>query len=387
MFPTMSLRKRPRRAAVATSLLLILLLALLAQKIQAADGEGTVSSQGTWLAPGVEEMPWLPMGPFVRLGDGSLLTVDTASSSMHSRDGGKTWIFRPVFADPARYAIRIERAILRTPKGAVILAFANDKEKAHWNWNKAISDSPDARLPTYAVRSPDDGNTWETPQKLHDDWTGAIRDMIRTRDGTIVFTSMMMRHGPGRHTVVTYASTDEGRTWQRSNVIDRGGVGHHGGVTEATIEQLHDGRIWLLMRTNWKTFWEAYSRDEGLTWTSIGPTKIDASSAPGLLTRLQSGRLMLVWNRYYPEGQTSFPLSGGDNQWSEVPVSNHRLELAIMFSGDEGNNWTEPVVIARNRKGRIAYPYVFEARPGEVWLTTMQGGLRVRLHEKDFVDH
>jgi hypothetical protein len=239
-------------------------------------------------------------------------------------------------------------------------------------------------LPTYAVRSPDDGKTWETPQKLHDDWTGAIRDMIQTQDGTVVFTSMMMRHNPGHHSVVTYSSPDEGKSWRRSNVIDCGGVGHHAGVTEATIEQLEDGRIWMLMRTNWKTFWEAYSNDGGVFWSWIGPTEIDASSAPGMLQRLQSGRLVLVWNRYFPEGQTSFPLSGGDNQWSEIPVSNHRLELSVMFSDDEGRTWTEPLVLAKNKKGWISYPYLFEAQPGELWLTTMQGGLRARFREEDF---
>ena len=382
MFQVTCFKCNLRLAATAMSVLLIVPPG---PNIHAATGEGTTSSKGTWLASGVEELPELPMGPFVPLGDGSILTVDTASSAMVSRDEGKTWESRPIFADTAKYAVRPERALLRTPSGVIILAFSNDKEKAAWNWDEAISDSPGARLPTYAVRSPDDGKTWETPQKLHDDWTGAIRDMIQTRDGTIVFTSMMMQHAPGRHSVVTYSSADEGKTWRRSNVIDRGGIGHHAGVTEATIEQLRDGRIWMLMRTNWKTFWEAYSSDEGVTWTSIGPARIDASSAPGLLGRLQSGRLILVWNRYYPEGQTSFPLSGGDNQWSEVPVSNHRLELTIMFSDDDGKTWTDPVVIARNKKGWIAYPYLFEARPGELWITTMQGGLRARLHEKDFV--
>jgi hypothetical protein len=109
-------------------------------------------------------------------------------------------------ADTDEYAIRPERALLRTPSGVVIPAFANDKEKANWNWDKAISDSPGARLPTYAVRSPD----------------------------------------------------------------------------------------------------------------------------------------------------------------------------------DDGKTWTDPVVIARNKKGWTAYPYLFEARPGELWITTRQGGLRARLHEEDF---
>jgi hypothetical protein len=56
-----------------------------------------------------------------------------------------------------------------------------------------------------------------------------------------------------------------------------------------------------------------------------------------------------------------------------------------MFSGDDGKTWSEPVVIARSKKGWIAYPYVFETSPGELWITTMQGGLRVKLNERDFV--
>jgi len=339
-----------------------------------------------WLESRVTEMPGLPFGPFVRLRDGGILTVGPrGDSAAVSADEGKTWQYHPIFADAAKFTVRIERALISTRSGAVILAFMNEKERANWKWDPKISDSPGAQLPTYAVRSTDGGKTWEAPQKLHDDWTGAIRDIIQTKSGNVVFTSMMLRHNPGRHTVLTYVSQDDGKTWARSNVIDQGGAGHHGGVTEATIEELRDGRIWMLIRTNWKTFWEAYSKDGGLTWDNIGPTKIDASSAPGMLKRLGSGRLILIWNRYFPEGKTEFPLSGGDKQWSEVPVSNHRLELSVMFSDDDGKTWTSPVVIARTKAGWLAYPYLFEARPGELWITTMQGGLRAKLKEQEFV--
>ncbi len=337
----------------------------------------------TWYERRVTAMPGLPMGPFTRLADGGILTVDTAHNLLLSNDEGRTWASRP-FLDAEKFAVRPERALMRTRSGTVILAFMNDKEKRGWTWDANTSDAPDARIQTYVIRSADGGRTWEPPQPLHDDWTGAIRDIIQTRDGTVVFTTMKMQHNPGRHSVLTYRSTDDGRSWQPSNVIDRGGIGHHAGVTEATLEELRDGRIWKLLRTNWKVFWQAFSRDEGLTWQDVGPTGIDASSAPGLLKRLASGRLILIWNRYFPEGQSSFPLSGGDNQWSEVPVSNHRLELSIKFSNDDGRTWTDPVVIARIKKGSLAYPYLFEARPGELWITTMQGGLRVKLHERDF---
>ena len=376
--------------------LLLYALATSALIAQSQPQKGKITARGAWIPDKVEDMPGMKLGPFVRLGDGSILTVDGTSCYV-SKDEGKTWSERPIFADPSKYEIRPERALIRTRSGVVILAFANDKERANWNWNTEISDSPGAKLPTYIVRSPDDGKTWETPQKLHDDWTGAIRDIIETRDGNVVFTSMMMRHNPGRHAVVTYTTRDQGKTWIRSNVIDLGGIGHHAGVTEATLEQLRDGRLWLLMRTNWGKLWQAYSQDEGVTWTSFKPTNIAASSAPGLVKRLKSGRLVLIWNRPFPEGKTEFPLTGGDGVWSEVPVSNHRCELSIMFSDDDGKTWTEPAVIARCTDrmpamkpvggGRdISYPYLFEGKPGELWITIWRGEQRIKLYEKDFVN-
>ena len=95
---------------------------------------------------------------------------------------------------------------------------------------------------------------------------------------------------------------------------------------------------------------------------------------------------MLFWNRPLPEGAASYPKIGGDKQWSEVPVSNHRGELAMAFSSDDGAHWTSPVVVARQPGQSLAYPYLFEFEPGVLWLTTMQGGVRLRLREADFVN-
>ncbi|MBN8626045.1 MAG: exo-alpha-sialidase [Planctomycetes bacterium] len=82
----------------------------------------------------------------------------------------------------------------------------------------------------------------------------------------------------------------------------------------------------------------------------------------------------------FPEGQTTYELRGGDNEWSEVPVSNHRGELSVAFSEDDGKTWSKPVVVAGNGKS-LAYPYFFEQRPGHLWLTTMQGGVRIEFDE------
>lgn len=347
--------------------------------------------------PQAEHLEGLPMGPFAILPDDSLMTVedtDKAVNALISSDDGRSWSKFPIFQEPMKYTIRPERALVCTREGTVILAFMNDAERAGWKWNPESRDSPDAQLPTYSVRSLDGGQSWETPQKLHSEWTGAIRDAIQTRDGTVVFTSQMLLHNPGRHATVTYASNDEGKTWQRSNIIDLGGIGHHDGATEASLVERNDGSLWMLLRTNWGRLWQAESQNVGEYWHPIGPTTLDSATAPAILERLQSGRIFVAWNRYYWEGTDAFPKYGGDNQATGTVTSNNRQELSVACSDDDGKTWTEPVVVATvvpNADGtyprkEVSYPYVFERRPGEIWLTTWRGpGLRVKIFERDFV--
>jgi hypothetical protein len=67
-----------------------------------------------------------------------------------------------------------------------------------------------------------------------------------------------------------------------------------------------------------------------------------------------------------------------------VPVSNHRAELAIAFSEDEGKTWSKPTILARQEGKWLAYPYLFEIEPGRLWITTMQGPVRIEAREGDF---
>ncbi|OGV70672.1 MAG: hypothetical protein A2269_05015 [Lentisphaerae bacterium RIFOXYA12_FULL_60_10] len=342
------------------------------------------------LKPGAKPDPvWAPFdlpGPLVRLPGGTLMTVGR-TGVMTSRDRGRKWTEHPLFTygpNDKEYKISNERVLFRTAKGTLILSFLNLNERV-WLWRNELKDAlPGTRCPNYITRSTDNGRTWQTPVMLHEDWTGELRNIIQTRSGRIVLSSMKFLHNPGRHSVLTYSSGDDGQTWTPSHLIDLGGCGHHGGVTEATIEELTDGRLLMLLRTNWGRFWQAFSEDEGQSWRDIGPTAIDASSAPGLLKRLASGRLLLIWNRQYPEGKPSFPRSGGDGIWSEVPVSNHREELSIAFSEDDGATFSDPVVIARRKNAWLSYPRVLEYSRGLLWLTTMQGPVRAAFRESDF---
>jgi hypothetical protein len=336
--------------------------------------------------PAVRPLPFALQGPFARCADGRLVTVD-GQDLLVSSDQGATWARQPLFRygpQDKECKVSNERALLCTASGTLLLSFLNLNEKV-WSWRDDLKDTlPGSRLPHCAVRSLDGGQTWRDLQVLHEDWTGDVRTMIALRSGRIVLSSMRLQHNPGRHSVLTYSSADEGATWTASNIIDLGGCGHHGGVTEATVEELRDGRLWLLLRTNWMRFWQAFSDDGGLSWREIGPSPIPASSAPGQLRRLASGRLVLLWNRPFPEGTDTYPLTGGDGLWSEVPVSNHRAELSLSLSADDGQTWGTPAVIARRQDTWLAYPRIFEAEPGVLWISTMQGNLCACLNEADF---
>jgi hypothetical protein len=213
-------------------------------------------------------------------------------------------------------------------------------------------------------------------------YCGAIQDMIQTRGGHVVVPVQPLLYDKARHATQPYVSTDNGKTWKKGQLLDIGGRGHHDGAIEGTVAELRDGPLWMLLRSNLDYLLSTTSADNGLTWTKMEPSGIAASSAPAMLERLESGRLVLVWNQLYPEGKDSYKRRSG--QYSQRPASWHRAELSIAFSGDDGKTWSKPVVIARKPKSWLSYPNVFERRPGELWITTLQGGLRAKIKESDF---
>jgi len=336
----------------------------------------TIVTQAEWNHPQTQKLSHQHLGPFLKLSNGNLLAPD-AKQSLISKDAGKTWNAKPLYTTPDKFHTSQERAIIKTRKGTIILAFMNLAErKFHWDDKKGGPQS-DCYLPAYIVRSTDEGQTWLPPQIIQDhSWCGAIRSMIQTKSGRIIVAVSKAIANPGRHVMLTYYSDDEGATWNHSNMIDLGGSGDHDGAMEGTIVELKDGRIYSLIRTKFGRFWEAFSTDEGASWRTIRPSQIPASSSPAILQRLESGRIVVLWNRFRdPERKQG-----------------RREELSIAFSDDECKTWSEPMIIARDltpagkkRENRVSYPYVTEVVPGELWITTMQGPVRLSLKEADFL--
>lgn len=323
------------------------------------------------LHPKAAKLPFTHQGPFVTTADGGALCID-AKNALRSTDEGRTWSSMPLFAEAAKYSVSSERALLRTREGVIISAWMNSaerKEPKGWHWGEPGVDWKAFVLPTYSCRSTDDGKTWEKPVLLSTPWCGCIHSMIQMKSGRIVLVGQEIIP-QWRHATVMWASDDLGKSWQRGDTLDYGvGTHDHAGSLEGTVIERKDGSLYLLLRTESGFLWEATSRD-GLKWTGLQTTKIASVTCCPQLNRLSDGRIALLWNappRHDPKSGSS------------------RVELSLAFSDDEAATWSKPVIVAANYVpgGRVSYPYLYERKPGELWITTMQGGLRMKINTAD----
>lgn len=323
------------------------------------------------LHPKAAPLPTQQQGPFVTTGDGGILLIDE-QNAQRSSDEGKTWTSTPLFRDAKKFKVSAERALLRTRDGVVISAWMNMVEMSSpkgWKWGEAGVNWRDFVLPIYVMRSLDDGKTWEEPILINKPWCGCIHSIIETKSGRIVLVGQEIIP-EWRHATTMFVSDDKGKTWQRSNSLDYGlGMHDHAGSLEGTVVERKDGSLYLLLRTEKGFLWEATSAD-GLKWEGLKQTEISSVTCCPQLMRIADGRIALLWNkapRHDARSRTS------------------REELFLAFSTDECATWSKPVVVAGNygNRARVSYPYLYERKPGEFWITTMQGGLRMKVNAAD----
>ncbi|MCC6415574.1 MAG: exo-alpha-sialidase [Opitutaceae bacterium] len=326
------------------------------------------------LHPAARVLPFRHQGPFTTRKDGGILCFDAASSHV-SHDDGATWTSHPFVADSQRFKPSTETALLRTRAGTVIAAWINLAEKqfaAGWQWGGGPEVFAQWILPLYISRSRDEGVTWEAPLLINRPWCGCVHSIIQTRTGRVVLVGQEIIPA-WRHATVMFLSDDDGLTWQRSNVLDIGsGMHDHAGACEGTVIERHDGSLYLLVRNETGFLHESVSDDDGSTWSELQPTAITTVKCCPQLTTLTDGTVALLWNpppRYDPA----------------EPVT--RDELALAFSRDDGRTWSQPVIVAADYSRvralpehiRASYPYLYEHRPGELWITTMYGDVRIKL--------
>ena len=102
-----------------------------------------------------------------------------------------------------------------------------------------------------------------------------------------------------------YYSDDNGQTWQRNEdgelfiLLDYGANSH--AVWEPTVCEVQAGKLLMMVRCRLGRLFQAWSYDNGQTWTPLQPTQLAASPAPAYISTLPNGHLLCVFTQQSPE--------------------------------------------------------------------------------------
>ncbi len=143
-----------------------------------------------------------------------------------------------------------------------------------------------------------------------------------------------------------YVSLDEGKTFEYCGGAD----GEKRGFDEHMVVELTDGRLWMLTRTSYGVG-QAFSEDQGRTWTPIEPSGHTGPNSRIFIRRLKSGRILLI-NHVNPTYQTN------PKSW------NARNNLMAMLSEDDGKTWRGGLML--DTRDQVSYPDGTEDDEGRI---------------------
>lgn len=242
-----------------------------------------------------------------------------------SSDGGRTWGLHRVLVEPGAADINVySPSLLRLADGSILFCFMR--------YHRAPSTATSPPATAFAWRSTDEGRTFQPLGELWRSLPYALcSDTLRLlKSGRLLIpvcrdTGVL---GKGDHweSGVSY-SDDGGKSW----AFGKGWVDlPRRGAMEPHAEELADGRLWMVFRTQLGKVFRAESRDGGGSWAAAVPMPQESpESCPNLIRLPASRELLLIWNaaRYDPGWASHF---------------GKRTPLSVAISSDDGKSWSLP---------------------------------------------
>ena len=413
-----------RRSAFKSGLIVALMSVMVVVANRAAERTGTVAETGPkdpdvpMTRPGemlaVHETKFFHSSTFVQLEGGRILHTDGKVFTT-SDDGGITWsqpfTRKDVQGNPVVGSV--EPSLVKLSGRGIGLAARMSDPKA--------GDPYEVRRSTHMVfwRSEDGGETWQPPVRITPVGvtSASYQDvLLRTSSGRLVlpvFHYFGQLTGPrdlplpgngvlmngqwvpaGDHSydprfsaVYVCYSDDDGRTWKRNRdgelMILNEWNANFNPVNESSVAEVAPGRLLMVMRNGMGRLFQAWSTDNGETWTRPQPTALASSNAPAQIRKLPNGHLLMVWNQESEEEiKRGFVrlrvICSGQPQWGQhLGILSERGVLSSgNASGTRSDSAVRPEQIhfepgqpapAREGKnivtveefGRCAYPSVF----------------------------
>jgi len=188
--------------------------------------------------------------------------------------------------------------------------------------------------------SADDGQTWSAARRLPAEILGPIKNKpLQLANGDLLCPSSTEHDGWRVHFERT---ADLGQTWTKTEPLNDG-------KTIAAIQPsllVHgDGRLQALGRSRQGRLWQAWSQDQGKTWSALELTALPNPNSGTDAVTLADGRFLLVYNH----------------------TMRGRSPLNVALSED-GQRWKAALVLERE-PGEYSYPAVIQTRDGLVHVT------------------
>lgn len=312
------------------------------QKQETVVGKETVLK----LTPGPNN-PRNSEGDFITLRDGRILFVYShytgTSSSDHgtaylagrySSDKGKTWTKEDNLIVQQEGTMNVMSvSLLRLQNGQIALFYLR---------KNSTSDC----IPYMRISS-DEAKTWSEPRPCITDKKGYFvlnnDRVIQLKDGRIIMAVALHQtpeegkwHNNGR--LFSYYSDDNGQTWKVGSEVSNP---NNITLQEPGLVELKSGDIMMIIRSSGGVQHKSYSKDRGLTWSTVEPTNIKSPISPATIQRIPStGDLLMVWNN-----------NGGE----DPTIKGKRTPLSIAVSKDDGNTWENVKNLEDNPDGWYCY--------------------------------
>jgi alpha-L-rhamnosidase len=198
----------------------------------------------------------------------------------------------------------------------------------------------------WMMRSKDNGHTWSTREALPAGFLGPIKNKPLLIDGRLVCPSSTERNGWKVHFEIT---TDNGRTWTRTDSINDGKIVS---AIQPSILTYKDGRLQVLCRSKNRTINESWSTDRGKTWSVMKASSLPNNNSGTDAVTLKDGRQLLVYNHVKPAD--SLPNGKGA-----------RTPLNVAVSKD-GKSWSAALILEDSPISQYSYPSVIQTKDGMV---------------------
>ncbi|MFM1821135.1 MAG: hypothetical protein RLZZ402_1494 [Bacteroidota bacterium] len=190
-------------------------------------------------------------------------------------------------------------------------------------------------------RSFDGGKTWSKSERLPKDIYGPIKNKaVLLKDGTLLCPSSSEDNDWKLHMEFT---RDLGKTWSRTGPLNDG-------VTTSAIQPsilfLPDGRLQLVCRSENGFILQAFSTDQGKSWTALEPSSLLNPNSGIDAVTLKDGRHVIVYN----------------------PVKKGRSPISVAISSD-GKTWKDVATLENEPGEEFSYPAVIQTNDGKVHIT------------------